>query len=572
VNRSLFRIAFLVVLCCRIALAQSVRFADQYPGADASVKANACIADVVASGGGTCDLGGLGGDQLNLSQKLNIGADNMGANEWITVILPAYGRWTWSSITDGTSCLVTQYSHSSLIGSDTGQGIQFQFVADRGSNVASVYCTQDAPGFARSYLRAEGFMARATAGSAITRAVAEFRRTFDNSVFRSLSLVTEVPGSKAIWVWGTCCGTSFYNISANARSVGIPFTLGNPGVMVTMQTNFFGLAPEYPGSGYSNVVIEENYTWTTNNNIFGLYMEGPLGTTDTTTPAISVRRTGGTSAAANSIYGAQLRNDVPGSIRPLIEIASGAKLNASELGNSNTNFIVDHNGGGINVIGQQHGSLSTYTTDPSIINGLKAYSAYPDRHQYVDFSQGGGYTLNLNGNVVSSQYPRWVLKSTNTNTGARQSMIDFLDGNNSGWELSNEVNGANAPFSFYPITAGMRRARAGSIDNTGRWTLNGGLTVNASITANGSGLKHKRVAGCTTPAVFGNLCSTVINWDTAFANVDYTVSCTGDGVASGVPLSGGITAKTPTSVIFRTVAGASAEAQYRTIDCITMHD
>ena len=118
----------------------------------------------------------------------------------------------------------------------------------------------------------------------------------------------------------------------------------------------------------------------------------------------------------------------------------------------------------------------------------------------------------------------------------------------------------------------MRRARAGSIDNTGRWTLNGGLTVNASITANGSGLKHKRVAGCTTAAVFGNLCSTVINWDTAFANVDYTVSCTGDGVASGVPLSGGITAKTPTSVIFRTVAGASAEAQYRTIDCIAMHD
>jgi hypothetical protein len=562
-----------LILCCRIELAQSVRSAEQYPGADASVKANACIADVVASGGGTCDLSSLGGEQLNLSEKLSIGADNMGANEWVTVILPAAGKWSWSSITDGNSCLVTQYSHSSLIGSNTGQGIQFQFVAERGSNVASVYCTQDAPGFERSYLRAEGFMARASAGSAITRAVGEFRRTFDNSVFRSLSVITEVPGSKAIWVWGTCCGTSFYNISANARSVGIPFTLGNPGVfVVTMQTNFFGLSPEYPGPGYSNVVIEENSTWTTNNNIFGLYMEGPLGTNDTTTPAISVRRTGAVSAAANSVYGVQLRNDVPGSTRPLIEIASGAKLNALELGHSNSNFIMDHNGGGISVNGPQHGSISTYTTDPSIVNGLKAYSSYPDRRQYVDFSQGGGYYLNLNGNVVSSQYPRWVLKSTSTNTGARRSMIDFLDGNNSGWELSSEVDGGNAPFSFYPITQGIRGTKGGSVDNTGRWTLNGGATVNASVTPNGSGLKHKRVVGCATPQVLGYLCSTTIEWETAFANTYYTVSCTGDGVVSGVPLSGGITAKTPTSVVFRTVAGTNTVAQYHTIDCIAMHD
>jgi hypothetical protein len=570
--RSSLSIIVFLVLCCHIELAQSVRSADQYPGADASVKTNACIADVVASGGGTCDLRNLAGDQLNLSERLNIGADNMGDNEWVTVILPAYGKWSWSSITDGTSCLVTQYSHSSMLGSNTGQGIQFQFVAAPGSNVASVYCTQDAPAVDRSYLRAEGFMARANVGAAVTRAVAEFRRTFDNSLFRSISVITEVPGSKAIWVWGTCCGTSFYNISANARSVGIPFTLGNPGVMVTMQTNFFGLAPEYPGAGYSNVVIEENSTWTTNNNIFGLYMEGPLGTNDTTTPAILIRHTGDVSAAANSIYGAQLRNDVPGSTRPLIEIDPGAKLNATELGNSNSNFIVDHNGGGVTVNGSPNGSLATYTTDPSVISGLKTYSIYPDRRQYVDFSQGGGFALNLNGNVVSNQYPRWVLKSTNTNTGARQSMIDFVDGNNSGWELSNEVNGGNAPFSFYPITGGTRRARAGSVDNTGRWTFNGGVAVNESVARDGSGLKHKRVPGCATLRAPGYSCSTTINWETPFVNSYYTVSCTGDGVLSGVPVSGGVTAKTSTSVTFSTVAATGAVARYTMIDCIAMHD
>lgn len=564
--------AIFLLLCCRIGTAQSTRFANQYAGVDASVKANACIADVVASGGGTCDLSALAGDQLNLSEKLNIGVDNMGPNVWVTVVLPAYGNWTWSSITDGTNCLVTQYDHTSLIGSNTGQGIQFEFVADRGSNVASVYCTQDASEADRSYLRAEGFMARARAGSVVTRAVAEFRRTFDNSVFRSISVITEVPGSKAIWVWGTCCGTSFYNISANAKSVGIPFTIGNPRVMVTMETNFFGLAPEYPGPGFSNVVIAEGNTWTTNNNIFGLYMEGPLGTNDRTTPAILVSCDGELCSAANSVYGVQLRNDVTGSVRPLIEIAPGAKLNAFELGHSNSTFILDHNGGGVDVKGPANGSLASYSTDASVINGLKTYSIYPDRRQYVDFSQGGGYFLNLHGNVVSDQFPRWVLKSTNTDSGARQSMIDFLDGHNSGWELSNDVNGASSPFSFYPVTNGTRGARAGSVDNIGRWTFNGGMTVNTSVAENGSGLKHKRVAGCATGRVQVNSCFTTVNWETAFANSNYTVSCMGDGIVSGIPLNGGITAKTSTFVVFRTVSLTNIAAQYGVIDCIAMHD
>src|SRR4030095_9578631 len=130
--RSCLSILMFLFLCCQLETAQSVRSAEQYPGADASVKANACIADVVASGGGTCDLSGLGGNQLNLSEKLNIGAENRGANEWFTVILPASGKWSWSSITDGNSCLVTQYNHSSLIGSKKGTGDKVTVVRGAG--------------------------------------------------------------------------------------------------------------------------------------------------------------------------------------------------------------------------------------------------------------------------------------------------------------------------------------------------------------------------------------------------------------------------------------------------------
>src|SRR5207245_3893967 len=40
------------------------QFADQFPGTDASVKVNACIAKVIANGGGKCDYSGLFGAQI----------------------------------------------------------------------------------------------------------------------------------------------------------------------------------------------------------------------------------------------------------------------------------------------------------------------------------------------------------------------------------------------------------------------------------------------------------------------------------------------------------------------------
>ena len=99
------------------------------------------------------------------------------------------------------------------------------------------------------------------------------------------------------------------------------------------------------------------------------------------------------------------------------------------------------------------------------------------------------------------------------------------------------------------------------------------LTIRDGVANDSGGFKHKRgTSGCATPNSIGAACDTRILWTTPFRDTHYTVNCVGDGVTSGVPVSGGIIAKTDGEVVFRTTAASSAAAQYTTIDCIAVHD
>src|ERR1700745_2300195 len=55
------------------AFAQNNFNAASYPGADASLKINACIAAVISSCGGVCDPPRLGGEQ-KMSQEIHLGS------------------------------------------------------------------------------------------------------------------------------------------------------------------------------------------------------------------------------------------------------------------------------------------------------------------------------------------------------------------------------------------------------------------------------------------------------------------------------------------------------------------
>jgi hypothetical protein len=101
------------------------------------------------------------------------------------------------------------------------------------------------------------------------------------------------------------------------------------------------------------------------------------------------------------------------------------------------------------------------------------------------------------------------------------------------------------------------------------------FTFNVGIGPDGSGFKHKRVAGCATGASQFSTCDATVTWGTPFADTDYTVTCTGDGVVSGVPQVEGVNisaVKAAASISVRTIALSPMSAKFMMLDCIATHD
>jgi len=97
-------------------------------------------------------------------------------------------------------------------------------------------------------------------------------------------------------------------------------------------------------------------------------------------------------------------------------------------------------------------------------------------------------------------------------------------------------------------------------------------TVLLSGSSPAANTRSKRASGCVTLSRAGANCTTTITWAHAFPDSNYTVSCNGGGITSGVPVGGGVTTKTPGSVTFRTVAATNSSAQYSEIDCVALRD
>jgi hypothetical protein len=98
------------------------------------------------------------------------------------------------------------------------------------------------------------------------------------------------------------------------------------------------------------------------------------------------------------------------------------------------------------------------------------------------------------------------------------------------------------------------------------------FTFNVGIGPDGSGFKHRRVGGCPTRPTQFNTCDITVTWTTAFSDANYTVTCTGDGITSGVPQIEGITVKAAASITVRTIALTAAVAKFATLDCSATHD
>lgn len=97
---------------------------------------------------------------------------------------------------------------------------------------------------------------------------------------------------------------------------------------------------------------------------------------------------------------------------------------------------------------------------------------------------------------------------------------------------------------------------------------------NGSITNTGTGIKHVRVASCTTAASANAFCNTTVTWPApAFPDTNYTYGCSGDGNGAAMvqgTASGSKTASTFIAVVLNTPGNSLASSV--TLNCWAFHD
>ncbi len=262
------------------------QFADQFSGADASVKVNACIAQVIANGGGKCDASGLYGAQV-ISQEIDVGNH---AQKPVTLILPQGATWTVTGITNGTSCALKLFSQSSIIGPGTGGSSAMVVAAGAVSNnMDSLLCTEAAPTGNGSYVRAEGFQLANYNGATVANGTLNVQATFDDSDFRDITVAAY--GTVGANIHGlVCCGTAFHGLTVNGNGVAGSKPLVVNLNTVTAEVAFYDLSADFPGTGQNAISVS-----TINNGravrFFNTYISGSQ--TDNTTADVSVTSTGG---------------------------------------------------------------------------------------------------------------------------------------------------------------------------------------------------------------------------------------------------------------------------------------
>lgn len=290
------RLALVIAIFFGTALhlaAQTTLNAASFTGADASVKINACIAAVIAAGGGECDASGLGGAQ-QMSEQINLGSTaQVAARVGVTLKLPETAVWSWH-LTDGVSCGIYQYSSTSLLGNDNGGGGErMVLTASGGSNMDSIYCT-DAPSNGANYIRAEGFAVwNNQPGSTFANGVVHIRDLVDQS--RLERIFAENYYGDVWHIDGACCGASFHQIQGTSNGArGLP--AGKGGIPLTLAKGslhgiaFYDCGFNAPGPGHPDIFINSGAAFGI--TFYNLYMEGN-GTVDTTSPMIYISHTTG---------------------------------------------------------------------------------------------------------------------------------------------------------------------------------------------------------------------------------------------------------------------------------------
>lgn len=188
---------------------------------------------------------------------------------------------------------------------------------------------------------------------------------------------------------------------------------------------------------------------------------------------------------------------------------------------------------------------------------------------------GGALTLAASGGVVLQSQGNTALTANSNNVTFTQTPIPFAANNldlgtaTAPWRKIFLGTAGTNNFIFTP--AATTAARTVNLPDPSA-TTNLGMNYNAT---NGVYQSKRGVAGCTTGGAAGNSCASdiTVTWGTAFADANYSVSCTGTAptnAPSGIFVTTGT--KLAATVHVNYFAITAAAASYATVDCIAVHD
>lgn len=207
------------------------------------------------------------------------------------------------------------------------------------------------------------------------------------------------------------------------------------------------------------------------------------------------------------------------------------------------------------------------------------------------FSWGSGIMLDrgVSGNGL-------LLDGQDFGGNNRSQTVAFIGYNSSNLPKVSSINGtANGDLQLQPSTGNAYFAIAGGGgfqlpgSTSGTNTLIAPAVAGSTTTTlpaaggtllttgNGAGnlIQTARVAGCTTSGgatPFTGPCTITVPWPNAFADGNYTVTCTGNGVGAGVPLLQATTTITGASTLVQTQQATGVNASFVNIECTAIHD
>lgn len=337
---------------------ENIRFADQFSGADASIKINAAITDVIAAGGGIVDASNLAGAQT-MSAAIAIGNASLVP---VHLILPTTCTWTWSTNLGAGINAVSLYPKSSISGPGSGEGNPCVLRAATGFTGNSLFALISVTA-SGDYYHASGFNVQVNSGATCTTAATIVTGMADCALIQSVHTIVNSGATCPIGLQVIKCGFASSLISCGvdaSNNTGTTPVVCGDGAANLDNVSFISCSFVHPGQGLPALSITGG-SFTGVLNFYGLSIE--LGTGyDTTTALVQIAAS---VLGVQNFFGGRCNANIALATNYFFDVAAGSRINAIGcriFGNSDVNGINDHNKGTITIKADANGNIAPYSS------------------------------------------------------------------------------------------------------------------------------------------------------------------------------------------------------------------